>query len=255
MEQANAIVVSIADPELVKLRMERLLPIHTQSYSKARRPRTPPRRQPAWRTCGFVVLTILAEGFCWNLLEIRLGTRKVFTDMDVFGLQSCTSRPTSYIDAHSPVHSERKGNIRFGPSLTSSTISTAVHAFDKWQVAMLDMCLDFSSKYEWHHSPPSLQSMFAKFTLIPLVCTMSCDTQIDRDEHQCTGDSAVEPLTWRRSHPSNGEINYAFREVMGRNRRMESRVDRKLIIRLSILVVGTTWLERCKIGVAVVLNS
>lgn len=53
---------------------------------------------------------------------------------------------------------------------------------------------DHASEHERDHSPSTLQSILAKFTLVPFVRSMSCGTQVDGYEDECTGDSAVEPL-------------------------------------------------------------
>ena len=112
-----------------------------------------------------------------------------------------------------------------------------------------------ASEDKRHHSPSTLQCLLSKPMLVPFVRTMSCDTQIDHYKYQCAGNSAIEPLTRRRGHASNGEINRALRKVMRCDRRMEGRVSGKLVVGLSIFIVGASRFEGCQIGVAVVLDA
>jgi hypothetical protein len=114
---------------------------------------------------------------------------------------------------------------------------------------------DYTSEDEWHHSPSTFQSLLSESAHVPFVRTMSCHAQIDRYKYQCAGNSAIKPMTRRRSHASNRQINDALRKIMRRNCRMERRVSGKFIVGLSIFVVGASRFEGCEIGVAVVLDA
>lgn len=114
---------------------------------------------------------------------------------------------------------------------------------------------DATLEDEWHHSPSTFQGLLSKSAHVPFVRTMSCYAQIDRYKYQCAGNSAIKPLTGRRGHASNRQVNNTLRKVMRCDCRMESRVSGKFVVGLSIFVVGASRLERCEIGVAVVLDA